>query len=159
MRKIKRPGHCDTAKATQSLKLMQLLKARTVINISVSFCCSLASQFYNKVTFLELPFFSSSLKVQIFYFVNYLKNLENSYNIKLNFLVSSVTLIRNFNSLSQLEIGKSPRSLINLTIQNYLALSPQLKKFGKIRLGSKLSIDLIYDLSFRIQAASYFPLS
>ena len=40
-----------------------------------------------------------------------------------------------------------------------LRLSPRFKKFGKIRLGSKLSLGLIYDLSFWIQAASYFPQS
>ena len=33
------------------------------------------------------------------------------------------------------------------------------KKFGEIRVGSKLSLGLIYGLSFRIQAASYFPQS
>ena len=32
-----------------------------------------------------------------------------------------------------------------------------LKKIKKIRLRSKLSLGLIYDLNFRIQAASYFP--
>ena len=37
--------------------------------------------------------------------------------------------------------------------------SQRFKKFGKIRLGSKLSLGLIYGLSFRIQAASYFPQS
>ena len=37
--------------------------------------------------------------------------------------------------------------------------SPRFKKFGEIRLGSKLSLDLIYGLSFRIKAASYFPQS
>ena len=35
-------------------------------------------------------------------------------------------------------------------------LSPRFKKYGKIRLGSKLSLGLIYGLSFRFQAASYF---
>ena len=44
--------------------------------------------------------------------------------------------------------------LINDTV-----LSPRFKKFGEIRLGSKLSLDLIYGLSFRIKAASYFPQS
>ena len=38
-------------------------------------------------------------------------------------------------------------------------LSPRFKKFVKIRLRSKLSLGLIYGLSFRIQAASYFPQS
>ena len=33
------------------------------------------------------------------------------------------------------------------------------KKIGEIRLSSKLSLDLIYGLSFRIKAASYFPQS
>ena len=33
------------------------------------------------------------------------------------------------------------------------------EKFGKIRLESKVSLGLIYDLSFRIQAASYLPQS
>ena len=37
--------------------------------------------------------------------------------------------------------------------------SRRFKKIGKIRLGSKLSLGLIYGLSFRIQAASYFPQS
>ena len=37
--------------------------------------------------------------------------------------------------------------------------SPQFKNFGKIRHGSKLLLGLIYDLSFRIQAASHFPQS
>ena len=37
--------------------------------------------------------------------------------------------------------------------------SPRFKKFVKIRLGSKLSLGLIYGLSFRIQDASYFPQS
>ena len=36
-------------------------------------------------------------------------------------------------------------------------LIPRFKKFVKIRLESKLSLGLIYGLSFRIQAASYFP--
>ena len=36
---------------------------------------------------------------------------------------------------------------------------PAIKIFWKIRLGSKLSLGLIYGLSFRIQAASYFPQS
>ena len=36
-------------------------------------------------------------------------------------------------------------------------LSSRLKKFEKILLESKLSLGLIYGLSFRIQAASYFP--
>ena len=40
-----------------------------------------------------------------------------------------------------------------------LGLSPRFKKFWKIRLGSKLSLGLIYGLSFQIQAASYFPQS
>ena len=34
-----------------------------------------------------------------------------------------------------------------------------LKKLEEIRLGSKLSLDLFYGLSFRIQVASYFPQS
>ena len=34
-------------------------------------------------------------------------------------------------------------------------MSPRFKKIGKIRLGSKLSLDLIYILSLLIQAASY----
>ena len=38
-------------------------------------------------------------------------------------------------------------------------LSPGLKKFGKIRFGFKLSLGLIYGLSFRIQTTSYFPKS
>ena len=38
-------------------------------------------------------------------------------------------------------------------------LSPRFKKFGKIRLGSKLMLGLIYGLSFRIQASSYFTQS
>ena len=33
---------------------------------------------------------------------------------------------------------------------------PRFKKFREIRLGSKLSLDLIYGLSFRIKAASNF---
>ena len=37
--------------------------------------------------------------------------------------------------------------------------SPRFKKFGKIWLSSKLSLGLIYDLSFRIPAAFYFPQS
>ena len=37
--------------------------------------------------------------------------------------------------------------------------SRRFKKLGKIRLRSKLSLGLIYDLSFRIQAASYFSQS
>ena len=36
---------------------------------------------------------------------------------------------------------------------------PAIKKFGKIWLSSKLSLGLIYDLSFWIQAAFYFPQS
>ena len=36
---------------------------------------------------------------------------------------------------------------------------PQFKKFGKILLVSKLSLGLIYGLSFRIQAASFFSQS
>ena len=36
-------------------------------------------------------------------------------------------------------------------------LSSRFKKFEKILLESKLSLGLIYGLSFRIQAASYFP--
>ena len=35
--------------------------------------------------------------------------------------------------------------------------SPRFKKFVEIWLGSKLSLELIYGLSFRIKAASYFP--
>ena len=42
---------------------------------------------------------------------------------------------------------------------NIIFLSPRFKKFGKIWLGTKLSLGLIYDLSFLIQAASYFPQS
>ena len=38
-------------------------------------------------------------------------------------------------------------------------LSPRFKKFGKIRLWSKLSLGLIYGMSFLIQAASYFQQS
>ena len=37
--------------------------------------------------------------------------------------------------------------------------SPRNKKIGKIRLGSTLSLGLIYGLRFGIQAASYFPQS
>jgi len=37
--------------------------------------------------------------------------------------------------------------------------SPRFKKIGEIRLGSKLLLDFIYGLSFRIKAASYFPQS
>ena len=38
-------------------------------------------------------------------------------------------------------------------------LSPRFKKLGKIRFGSKLSLDLIYRLSFRIQAEFYISQS
>ena len=38
----------------------------------------------------------------------------------------------------------------------YFVQSPRLKKIGKIQLGSYLLLGLIYGLSFRIQAASYF---
>ena len=40
-----------------------------------------------------------------------------------------------------------------------LLLSPRFKKFGKTRLRSKLLLTLLYDLSFRIQAASFFSQS
>ena len=48
-----------------------------------------------------------------------------------------------------------------IKLLEYLSLfqRPRLKKFGKIRLGSKLSLGLIDGLSFRIQTASYFPQS
>ena len=53
-----------------------------------------------------------------------------------------------------ISIGKIWLITVGLSI-----LSPRFKKFGKIWLGPKLSLGLIYDLSFRIQAASYFPQS
>ena len=44
----------------------------------------------------------------------------------------------------------APPFLLIYTQGTQLYLSPRFKKFGKIRLGSKLSLGLIYGLSFRI---------
>ena len=45
------------------------------------------------------------------------------------------------------------------TVKTDTRQSPRFKKFWKIRFGFKLSLGLLYELSFRIQAASYFELS
>ena len=44
-------------------------------------------------------------------------------------------------------------------IENTIIQSPQFKKFGKIRLRSKLLLGLTYDLGFRIKVASNFAQS
>jgi len=56
------------------------------------------------------------------------------------------------------ELTPPPVVLVELSTMITL-LSPQFKKFGKIRLGSKLLLGFIYGLSFQIQAASNFPQS
>ena len=56
-------------------------------------------------------------------------------------------------------LDQLPVEILQVTIHIFnqsFILRLRFEKFGKIRLGSKLSLGLIYDLSFRIQAASYF---
>ena len=62
-------------------------------------------------------------------------------------------------------ITKTSQPILKIQIKvcvqntNQQVLSPRFKKYGKIPLGSQLSLGLIYGLSFRIQATSHFPQS
>ena len=75
--------------------------------------------------------------------------------------LSLIHICQDLNSISEkfVKIVCLPESLEYMRNTSLVFQSPRFKKFMKIRLKSKLSLGLIYGLSFWIQAASYVPQS